>query len=140
MPSADASAEVKYKASTGERLTIVLPARLVTPRMPSHVQSTKVAPFALTCESSARLRSQLRNTAPLRSAPTKSAPCRRQSANSTRVKDGLGRIAAGATADLVWLGDDLSARATWLGGRLAYGTLPVGEVSPSDHAADRVRP
>ena len=28
----------------------------------------------------------------------------------------LGRIAAGATADLVWLGDDLRTRATWVGG------------------------
>ncbi len=28
----------------------------------------------------------------------------------------LGRIAPGATADLVWLGDDLRTRATWLGG------------------------
>ena len=28
----------------------------------------------------------------------------------------LGRIAPGATADLVWLGDDLRARATWLDG------------------------
>jgi N-acetylglucosamine-6-phosphate deacetylase len=32
----------------------------------------------------------------------------------------LGRIAAGATADLVWLGDDLRTRATWIGGRLVY--------------------
>lgn len=36
----------------------------------------------------------------------------------------LGRIAPGATADLVWLGDDLSARATWIAGDLAYGTVP----------------
>jgi N-acetylglucosamine-6-phosphate deacetylase len=60
----------------------------------------------------------------------------------------LGRIAPGALADLVWLGDDLTARATWLGGRLAYGQLPGagdgavagvvdGAVEP---AADRVRP
>jgi N-acetylglucosamine-6-phosphate deacetylase len=28
----------------------------------------------------------------------------------------LGRIAPGACADLVWLGDDLRARATWVGG------------------------
>jgi N-acetylglucosamine-6-phosphate deacetylase len=38
----------------------------------------------------------------------------------------LGRIAAGAVADLVWLGDDLAARATWIGGELAYGELPGG--------------
>jgi len=33
----------------------------------------------------------------------------------------LGRIAPGARADLVWLGDDLSVRATWVGGTVAYG-------------------
>jgi N-acetylglucosamine-6-phosphate deacetylase len=32
----------------------------------------------------------------------------------------LGRIAPGAAADLVWLSPDLRARATWIGGRLAY--------------------
>jgi N-acetylglucosamine-6-phosphate deacetylase len=32
----------------------------------------------------------------------------------------LGRVAPGATADLAWLGDDLRARATWVGGRLVY--------------------
>jgi N-acetylglucosamine-6-phosphate deacetylase len=32
----------------------------------------------------------------------------------------LGRLVAGATADLVWLGPDLRTRATWLGGRLVY--------------------
>jgi len=32
----------------------------------------------------------------------------------------LGRLAAGAAADLVWLGPDLSTRATWLAGRLVY--------------------
>jgi N-acetylglucosamine-6-phosphate deacetylase len=54
----------------------------------------------------------------------------------------LGRIAAGATADLVWLGDDLSARATWLAGRLAYGEVPAAvEPDPAaSPAADRVRP
>ncbi|HEX6755452.1 MAG TPA: N-acetylglucosamine-6-phosphate deacetylase [Mycobacteriales bacterium] len=36
----------------------------------------------------------------------------------------LGRIAPGATADLAWLGDDLSTRATWLGGEVAYGEVP----------------
>jgi N-acetylglucosamine-6-phosphate deacetylase len=51
----------------------------------------------------------------------------------------LGRIEAGATADLVWLGDDLSARATWLAGRLAYGRLP-GTVDGAAAAADRVLP
>jgi N-acetylglucosamine-6-phosphate deacetylase len=54
----------------------------------------------------------------------------------------LGRIATGACADLVWLGDDLTARATWLGGRLAYGQLPErvdGTAAPAP-AADRVRP
>jgi N-acetylglucosamine-6-phosphate deacetylase len=35
----------------------------------------------------------------------------------------LGRIAPGAKADLTWLGDDLSTRATWLGGALAYGEV-----------------
>jgi N-acetylglucosamine-6-phosphate deacetylase len=33
----------------------------------------------------------------------------------------LGRILPGAQADLVWLGDDLLTRATWIGGKLAYG-------------------
>lgn len=32
----------------------------------------------------------------------------------------LGRLAAGAVADLVWLGPDLRTRATWLGGRLMF--------------------
>jgi len=32
----------------------------------------------------------------------------------------LGRLAAGAAADLVWLSPDLRTRATWIGGRLAY--------------------
>jgi N-acetylglucosamine-6-phosphate deacetylase len=32
----------------------------------------------------------------------------------------LGRLAAGAVADLVWLGPDLRTRATWLGGRLVF--------------------
>ena len=34
----------------------------------------------------------------------------------------LGRIEPGALADLVWLGADLRTRATWVGGRLAYGS------------------
>lgn len=37
----------------------------------------------------------------------------------------LGRIAPGAQADLVWLGDDLSTRAAWLGGALAHGQVPA---------------
>ncbi len=32
----------------------------------------------------------------------------------------LGRLAAGAAADLVWLGPDLRTRATWVAGRLVY--------------------
>ncbi|HEU5418459.1 MAG TPA: N-acetylglucosamine-6-phosphate deacetylase [Streptosporangiaceae bacterium] len=34
---------------------------------------------------------------------------------------GLGRIAPGAAGDLVWLGRDLRARATWIGGRQVSG-------------------
>jgi N-acetylglucosamine-6-phosphate deacetylase len=37
----------------------------------------------------------------------------------------LGRIAPGARADLVWLGDDLAVRATWVGGVLAHGGAQV---------------
>ena len=33
----------------------------------------------------------------------------------------LGRLAAGAAADLAWLGDDLRAKATWVGGERVYG-------------------
>jgi hypothetical protein len=49
-------------------------------------------------------------------------------------------------ADLVWLGDDLTTRATWLAGRLAFGHLPprptdngarADATTPADH---RVRP
>jgi N-acetylglucosamine-6-phosphate deacetylase len=32
----------------------------------------------------------------------------------------LGRLVSGAAADLVWLSPELSVRATWVGGRLAY--------------------
>jgi N-acetylglucosamine-6-phosphate deacetylase len=32
----------------------------------------------------------------------------------------LGRIAPGAAADLVWLGDDLRTRATWVAGQMVY--------------------
>lgn len=42
----------------------------------------------------------------------------------------LGRIAPGAAADMVWLGDDLRARATWIGGKLVFG---------ADEAAARCR-
>jgi N-acetylglucosamine-6-phosphate deacetylase len=39
----------------------------------------------------------------------------------------LGRVAPGAAGDLVWLGPDLQARATWIGGRQVFGaTAPVG--------------
>jgi N-acetylglucosamine-6-phosphate deacetylase len=33
----------------------------------------------------------------------------------------LGRIAPGAAGDLVWLGPDLLARATWIGGEPVFG-------------------
>ena len=36
-------------------------------------------------------------------------------------RDDLGRIEVGAAADLVWLGPGMRARATWIGGELAYG-------------------
>ncbi|HVD29366.1 MAG TPA: N-acetylglucosamine-6-phosphate deacetylase [Mycobacteriales bacterium] len=54
----------------------------------------------------------------------------------------LGRIEAGAVADLVWLGDDLTARASWLAGRLGYGQLPgaVDGAAAASPAADRVLP
>ena len=54
----------------------------------------------------------------------------------------LGRIEAGGTADLVWLGDDLTARASWLAGRLGYGQLPgaVDGAAAASPAADRVLP
>jgi N-acetylglucosamine-6-phosphate deacetylase len=34
----------------------------------------------------------------------------------------LGRLAAGAAADLAWLGDDLFARAAWIAGEQVYGS------------------
>jgi N-acetylglucosamine-6-phosphate deacetylase len=34
----------------------------------------------------------------------------------------LGRLAAGAAADLAWLGDDLRAKVAWVGGALVYGS------------------
>jgi N-acetylglucosamine-6-phosphate deacetylase len=36
----------------------------------------------------------------------------------------LGRLTPGAAADLAWLGDDLRASATWVGGELAYSRDP----------------
>jgi N-acetylglucosamine-6-phosphate deacetylase len=42
----------------------------------------------------------------------------------------LGRIAPGAAADLVWLGDDLSTRATWVGGELAHGGARLAAAGP----------
>jgi N-acetylglucosamine-6-phosphate deacetylase len=36
-------------------------------------------------------------------------------------RDDLGRIAPGAAADLVWLGPDFRARATWVAGELVHG-------------------
>jgi N-acetylglucosamine-6-phosphate deacetylase len=41
----------------------------------------------------------------------------------------LGRIAAGAAADLVWLGDDMRTRAAWVSGELVYGP-PGAEGGP----------
>ena len=38
----------------------------------------------------------------------------------------LGRIAPGAAGDLVWLGPGLQARATWIGGRQAFGAGSSG--------------
>ena len=48
----------------------------------------------------------------------------------------LGRIAPGAVADLAWLGDDLSTRATWISGELAYGTVPAA--APANGLVDGV--
>ena len=36
-------------------------------------------------------------------------------------RPGLGRLAAGAAADLAWLGDDLRTRATWVRGAQVFG-------------------
>ena len=38
----------------------------------------------------------------------------------------LGRIAPGAAADLVWLGDDLRTNATWVGGELVFSRAGSG--------------
>jgi N-acetylglucosamine-6-phosphate deacetylase len=45
----------------------------------------------------------------------------------------LGRIEAGVGADLVWLGEDLRARATWIDGRLAWsdGQHPTKSPQPT---------
>ena len=53
-----------------------------------------------------------------------------------------GSIQRAGKTDLVWLGDDLSARATWISGELAHGTLPAdgrpaGVTAPADGATDR---
>jgi N-acetylglucosamine-6-phosphate deacetylase len=48
----------------------------------------------------------------------------------------LGRIAPGASADLVWLGDDLSTRATWIDGELVHGTLPPAAPDGARPGAD----
>jgi N-acetylglucosamine-6-phosphate deacetylase len=40
----------------------------------------------------------------------------------------LGRLAPGAAADMVWLSPQLSARATWVGGRLAYSDGAAAEL------------
>jgi N-acetylglucosamine-6-phosphate deacetylase len=42
----------------------------------------------------------------------------------------LGRIAPGAAGDLVWLGPDLQARATWIGGRQVFGAPLFGAPPP----------
>jgi N-acetylglucosamine-6-phosphate deacetylase len=39
----------------------------------------------------------------------------------------LGRLAPGAPADLAWLGDDLRAQATWIGGEQVYGPQRAGD-------------
>ncbi|HLX51297.1 MAG TPA: N-acetylglucosamine-6-phosphate deacetylase [Streptosporangiaceae bacterium] len=41
----------------------------------------------------------------------------------------LGRIAPGAAADLVWLGDDLRTRATWVGGTMVYSASQAGRAA-----------
>jgi N-acetylglucosamine-6-phosphate deacetylase len=41
----------------------------------------------------------------------------------------LGRLAPGAAADLVWLSPALSARATWIAGRLAYSDGAAGTLA-----------
>jgi N-acetylglucosamine-6-phosphate deacetylase len=43
----------------------------------------------------------------------------------------LGRIAVGAAADLVWLGDDLRTRAAWVGGKPVYAR-PGAEGAPGE--------
>ncbi|MGD0373859.1 MAG: N-acetylglucosamine-6-phosphate deacetylase [Streptosporangiaceae bacterium] len=48
----------------------------------------------------------------------------------------LGRIAPGAAADLVWLGDDMRTNATWVGGELVYTrTRPERAGSPAGSLA-----
>ena len=43
----------------------------------------------------------------------------------------LGRLSPGALADLVWLTDDLRARATWVGGRLAWCSPEAAVAEPA---------
>ena len=45
----------------------------------------------------------------------------------------LGRIRRGAAADLVWLGDDLRTRSTWIAGDLLYSAEP-GTTRRSHHS------
>jgi N-acetylglucosamine-6-phosphate deacetylase len=50
----------------------------------------------------------------------------------------IGRIAPGARADLVWLGDDLRAKATWIDGERVYpsaGTVAAGTLAAGTLAA-----
>jgi N-acetylglucosamine-6-phosphate deacetylase len=44
-------------------------------------------------------------------------------------RPGLGRIAPGAAADLVWLGDDLRTRATWVNGTMVYSASRAGRAA-----------
>lgn len=43
----------------------------------------------------------------------------------------LGRLTAGAVADLVWLSDDLRTRATWISGRLVHADADVTDLLTS---------
>jgi N-acetylglucosamine-6-phosphate deacetylase len=43
----------------------------------------------------------------------------------------LGRIAPGAAADLVWLGDDLRAMVTWIGGEVVFSRTGAGVPAPA---------
>ena len=52
-------------------------------------------------------------------------------------RDDLGRIAPGAVADLAWLGDDLAANATWVGGTLVWPSPGRLEELAGPHADAR---